>query len=177
MSGFEISKNHFEIFGLPQQFELAEQELTQRYKDIQRRMHPDTVTGDDDLRKRLAVQASAHVNEAYRILHNPLERAAYLLDLHGYPLHERVTDPLPQEFLLQQMQLREELETVAERAAVKPLLELCARITRDIDNLYAGYTQQIHAQQYAQARETVRKLQFFHKLLNEADELKFELEH
>src|SRR5688572_25635702 len=113
MNESDFKKNYFELFGLPLQFELEDRELADRYKSLQRKLHPDTVTpAADDRQKRFAVQAAAHVNEAYRILRSPVDRAGYLLEQTGYAAENKAVKQLPPEFLQQQIQLREELETV-----------------------------------------------------------------
>lgn len=171
----DLKKNYFELFGLPLQFELEDRELTDRYKNLQRQLHPDTEI--DERRKRFAVQAAAHVNEAYRILRNPVDRAGYLLELKGYKADNQNGGQLTPDFLMQQIQLREEMETIS--GTDKPrevMLELRTRIEQEIRRYYEAFREQMRRQEYMAAGETVRKLQFFHRLQNEMDELQFELE-
>lgn len=177
MNEADLKKNYFELFGLPLRFEVEERELAERYKNLQRQLHPDTVTTADERLKRFAVQSAAHVNEAYRILRDPLGRAGYLLQQQGYRLDGVTGRQLPAEFLMRQIQLREELETVP--GAENPwecLLDLRERIGREIATHYDSFREQMRSQDYPAAGDTVRKLQFFHKLQNEMDELQFELE-
>jgi molecular chaperone HscB len=175
MNESDFKKNYFELFGLPLQFELGDRELADRYKSLQRQIHPDTVTAADDRQKRFAVQAAAHVNEAYRVLRSPVDRAVYLLGQKGCRLDK--ARQLTPEFLLQQIQLREELETIPGTDNPREcLLELRERAEQEIGRHYESFRELMQREDYVAAGDTVSKLQFFHKLQDEMDELQFELE-
>ena len=179
MNESDLKKNYFELFGLPLQFELEDRELADRYKNLQRQLHPDTViAAADDRQKRFAIQAAAHVNEAYRILRNPLDRAGYLLEQKGCKsAADKAGKQLTSEFLMRQIQLREELETIPDTDNPREcLLELRERTEQEIGRYYESFGEQMGRREYAAAGDTVRKLQFFHKLQDEMDELQFELE-
>jgi molecular chaperone HscB len=177
MNESDLKKNYFELFGFQPQFELEDRELANRYKSLQRQLHPDTVVMADDRQKRFAVQATAHVNEAYRILRSPVDRAEYLLAQKGYPSDDKAGRQLTPEFLLQQIQLREELETIPGTDNPREcLLELRERAEQEISKHYNVFREQLRLEEYAAAGDTVRKLHFFHKLQDEMDELQFELE-
>jgi molecular chaperone HscB len=51
------------------------------------------------------------VNDAYQTLKSPLRRAEYLLHLYDIDIHDEKYTVVPQDFLMQQMEWREELET------------------------------------------------------------------
>lgn len=175
MNESDLKKNYFELFGLPLRFEVEERDLADRYKNLQRQLHPDTVA--DERRKRFAVQASALVNEAYRILRSPVDRAGYLLEQAGYKPDNGAGSQLLPEFLIQQIQLREELEAIPGTDDPRAcLLELRERAEQEIRRYYGSFGDQMRRRDYAAAGDTVRKLQFFHRLQNEIDELQFELE-
>jgi len=50
------------------------------------------------------------INEAYQRLKLPLKRAAYLCELNGASIKAEENTRMPSEFLIQQMQWREQLE-------------------------------------------------------------------
>lgn len=177
MNEADLKKNYFELFELPLQFEVEERELADRYKRLQRQLHPDTVATADDRQKRFAVQASSYVNEAYRILSNPVDRAGYLLQQTEHTAETTTDQQLTPEFLLRQIQLREELETIPGTENPREcLLELRERIGSEIDALYVSFRERMRHRDYAAAGDIVRKLQFFQRLQDEMDELQFELE-
>ena len=79
MLGFQ--QNHFRLFGLPEQFALDLDDLSERYLRLRQTVHPDLYATAGEREKRLSLQASTQVNEAYQTLKDPLARARYLMTL------------------------------------------------------------------------------------------------
>lgn len=75
--------NHFELFGLPLQFQLDGSLLSSQFRDLQRQFHPDKFATASERDRLLAVQKAAQINDAYQVLKNPISRAEYLLIQHG----------------------------------------------------------------------------------------------
>lgn len=105
-----LSSSDFELFGIAAQFQLDTTSLSQTWKQLQKQVHPDRFVALGDADKRLAMQWSVRVNEAYERLKQPIKRAAYLCELRGVPVNAEQNTQMPAEFLLQQMQWRESLE-------------------------------------------------------------------
>ena len=76
--GLSLSSNDVELFGLPQQFDIDTAALDQTWKQLQKQVHPDQFSAQGAADKRLAMQWSVRVNEAYQRLKHPVRRAAYL---------------------------------------------------------------------------------------------------
>ena len=108
--GLSLSSDDFELFGLPQQFDTDTNALDHTWKQLQKQVHPDQFSAQGAADKRLAMQWSVRVNEAYQRLKHPVKRAAYLCQLRGVPVNAEHNTSMPAEFLVQQMQWREELE-------------------------------------------------------------------
>jgi molecular chaperone HscB len=79
----DFSRNHFELFGLPERFQFDAALLDRAYHRLQGEVHPDRYAAAGATEQRLALQSSARVNEAYQALKDPVARAQYLLLLHG----------------------------------------------------------------------------------------------
>lgn len=84
--------------------------LDARWKMLQAETHPDRFATADPVAQRQAMQGSVRINEAYQRLKDPLQRAAYLCELHGVAVHAELNTSMPSDFLVQQMQWREALE-------------------------------------------------------------------
>ena len=110
-TGIDFSADHFALFALPRQQALDEAALDQAFRQLQAQVHPDRHARADDAQRRLAMQWSTRVNEAYQTLKSPLRRARYLLTLLGCDPEVENNTAMPADFLLRQMELR---ETVAE---------------------------------------------------------------
>jgi molecular chaperone HscB len=101
--------NHFELLGLPQRYQIDESQIRRAFRSIAWHVHPDRQAARSESERLLATRLSAWVNEAVRVLTNPAERAAYLLDLHGGPSAAQVREVAPS-VLMEAMEIREQIE-------------------------------------------------------------------
>lgn len=100
--------DYFEILGIPRGFRVDETALESRYRELSRLLHPDRHAARGAAERRLALEKMIEVNDAYRVLRDPLRRAAYLLSLRGYELGEsNGSKYLPPNFLMEVMETRE----------------------------------------------------------------------
>jgi molecular chaperone HscB len=167
--------NHFEIFDLPVSFVIDTDSLAQRYLDLQRTVHPDKYANAPAQERRLAMQKATQINEAFQTLKNPLARGLYLLQLQGIDTNDNST-AMDNEFLLEQMDLREQLAEIKQQTQpINPLNDFLERVTQEQQNLTATLTQQFAQKNYQLAFDSVRKFQFFIRLHEEALRLEEEL--
>ncbi|WP_353570618.1 co-chaperone HscB [Candidatus Albibeggiatoa sp. nov. BB20] len=167
-----LTSDFFTLFNLPIQFELNVQSLTKRYQELQRTVHPDKFADAPERDRRLALQQAAHINEAFNTLKIPLSRGRYLLQLKGIDTQEQQNTVMDTTFLMQQMDLRETLATVKQIDALNDFLN---ELEQQTQTLTTQLKQQFIDEHYPQASDTVRKLQFFHKLNEEAMQLEEDL--
>ena len=177
---FDFSRNYFELFDLPVAFTLDQGLLKERYRALQKKVHPDRFAHAPDQEQRVSLQFSMHVNEAFQTLNAPLPRAQYLLQLKGAGGDTEHAATHDAGFLMEQMALREQLAELRNaddaRAALDELMarisamrgaridELAVQLSSDADDMLDG------------ARESVRKLQFLDKLMTEAEAVESDLE-
>jgi molecular chaperone HscB len=163
-------QNHFELFGLQPAFSVDQQALERSYREIQSRVHPDRFAHAGDAERRASLQWTTRVNEAYRSLKNPVQRASHILALHGVDVAFETNTAMPAAFLGQQMELREALENAIQRKDMKSLDALQKSLARDMQVLEKKLAQAIDADQdYQAASGLVRELQFLEKLEAEID--------
>lgn len=125
-----LQSNDFELFELPLAFALDRAQLDERWKTLQREVHPDRHAAADAQTQRQAMQWSVRINEAYQRLKDPLQRAAYLCELHGAPIQAENNTAMPPAFLMQQMEWREALEDADSAGAVENLADEVAASRR-----------------------------------------------
>lgn len=164
----DFSQDHFTLFGLPQRFAIDAGDLDRRYREMQAQVHPDRHAHLGETDKRLAMQWSTRVNEAYQTLKKPLARAEYLLSLVGIDVHRDRT--LPQAFLMQQMEWREAVEEARAGADEDALDALHRRIKKEMAEQYGALEKLLDAGDKIAAAGLVRKLMFQEKLLAEVDD-------
>lgn len=116
-----LQDNDFELFQLPRRQQLDLAELDQRWKTLQRQVHPDRFVAQGAAAQRVAMQWSVRINEAYQRLKDPLKRAAYLCELGGVPVEAHSNTAMPADFLMQQMEWREALDDAEDAGALQAL--------------------------------------------------------
>ncbi|MCE9678694.1 co-chaperone HscB [Shewanella sp. AS1] len=104
--------NYFELFSLSPEFDLDTALLAQRYRELQRAVHPDKFANASEQDKRIAVQRTAQVNDGFNTLKHPISRAEHMLSLKGIDLSHESTTVKDTLFLMQQMEWRESLEDI-----------------------------------------------------------------
>jgi molecular chaperone HscB len=131
----------FEVLDLPQTFFLAPEEVEQRFKDLNRKLHPDRFAQKTPRERRLSLEWTTAVNDAYRTLKDPLRRATYCVKLHGLDV-EKESGPsamgrLPPEFLEEVLEQREALEEAKAKHDLTKVRELAAANTKRADSVLA----------------------------------------
>ena len=160
-------RSHFDLFGLAPAYALESEALERSYREIQSRVHPDRFAHAGDAERRASLQWTTRVNEAYRTLKDPVQRAKHLLELHGVDVAFETNTAMPGDFLAQQMELRESLEEAKNVAALDELRKNLRAESRSLEKAIA---EAIDARKdYASAAGLVRKLQFLDKLDAEID--------
>lgn len=170
-----LGKNHFDLFGLPVSFDVNLADLNARYRDLQRQFHPDRFAAASDQERRLAMQMTAAINEAARVLRDPVLRGRYMLQLAGVNLGDEADTHMDANFLMEQMELREALEAIPSKADPAGALLVFVSDLSAAQQLRLGRLQDLLRSptkaDYQLARTILREMQFLQKLSDEAGRL------
>jgi molecular chaperone HscB len=170
-------QNHFELFGLAPAFALESEALERSYLGIQSQVHPDRFAHAGDAERRASLQWTTRVNEAYRTLKDPVQRGKHILELHGVDVAFETNTQMPSDFLLQQLELREELEAATGGKDVSRLDRLRSGLRVQKQALERQIGEAIDARKdYTGAAALVRKLMFLDRLEAEIDAAYEEIE-
>ena len=165
---FDLSRNHFELFGLPARFDVPLDQVDVSYRNIQNEVHPDRFAHASEAERRVSMQWATRVNEAYQILKSPLQRATYLLELRGKDVGAESNTAMPADFLMAQMEWREAVEEAANDGDVDALDELLRKLRGEMNGYYRELGRLIDAaNDDDSAVKTVRKLMFLERLQSE----------
>ena len=171
-----LNQTYFELFDLPEQYALDAGQLSERYRHLQQALHPDRFAGASSHEQRLAVQYSSFVNEAFATLRDPLRRALYLLERAGMDAETVSRQQVDGGFLIQQMELREKLETFHDLLDPDTVLaHLLDEIEADLAEAQAEAEAALDAGEIAAAAGAVVKMQYLDKLHAEAELLESQL--
>jgi molecular chaperone HscB len=115
--------DHFARLDLEPRFDLETAAIEARYFALQRQFHPDRFAAKSARERALSLRHATALNEAYRVLKDPLGRAEHLLALAGRPVRadgaETVNDPV---LLMEAMETRDQLAEADSTEAVDALL-------------------------------------------------------
>ena len=173
----DFKQNYFDLFGLPEQFEIDESQLSSAFRELQAKYHPDRFVNASEQERRAALQATGFINEAHETLLSSRLRARYLLTLKGIDFDDEVDTTHVGAFLMRQMELREALEDV--KNAHDPLAridDLAQQISGEADALKDDFVEKMEQGKLACAKDAVLKMKFFERLCQESRRLTEELE-
>lgn len=149
--------DYFERLGQPRRFSIDEASIEREYLARSRLVHPDHNQADNH-------EESAALNAAYQTLTDPLRRAEYYLSLLGGPT-ARDEKGQDQQFLMEMMELREQLEGLNGNADAIAVAE------NDLNGRLDTISRQVEAKfaaVEAAAKVEPRQLLEIRKLLNAA---------
>lgn len=141
-----MTTDPFDTLGLEPTFALDPELIDRRVRELGRALHPDRHATATAGQRRQALGHSIDVNEAGRVLRDPIRRAEVLRKrLLGAALDEAVAAKAPPELLLEMLELRESLAAAkaardlgkVERLAT-PVRDREERVLRAIDERFQG---------------------------------------
>lgn len=172
----DITQNFFAIYGLPEAYRIDLNDLARRYRELQREVHPDRFADRSEREQRISMQWSAYINQGLDTLKSPVRRAEYLLHLRGFDVDAEHKTTSDSTFLMQQIELREELAEVADQPDPEVALDtLAAHVNALLARLEDEFETYFAAADFVAALAVVEKLHFITKLQYEIDQLEARL--
>ena len=162
--------NPFALFDLPVAFQVDSALLNERYLALQKSLHPDNFSAASAQEQRLAMQKSAEINDALRILKDPITRADSIIAINtGETENPEEKSNNDIDFLMQQMEWRETLENIENRQDTDELTAFAQEINQIRYAILSELSTALDAQQWDIARAITDKLRFIKKLQTEIE--------
>ena len=162
--------NPFALFDLPVAFQVDSALLNERYLALQKSLHPDNFSAATAQEQRLAIQKSAEINDALRILKDPITRADSIIAINtGETENPEEKSNNDIDFLMQQMEWRETLENIENRQDTDELTAFAQEINQIRHAILSELSTALDAQQWNIARAITDKLRFIKKLQTEIE--------
>lgn len=177
MQSPDLTQNYFELFGLPVAFDVDRGTLRTEQRRLQATYHPDRYINAGDRERRLSVQIASWINQAYETLQDPVKRARYLLDMSGVAAADESATTADTAFLMEQMELREEIEACHDADDGLPRCrQIGGKLQQRAEQLAVDFVIRYEAGEFEYATEINHKMQFIQRIQQQLDELQFELE-
>ncbi|XBC38190.1 MAG: Fe-S protein assembly co-chaperone HscB [Buchnera aphidicola (Floraphis choui)] len=114
--------NYFQLFNLPQKFEINIEKLKLQFYKLQKQYHPDISDNIFENKNNKYLDKSISINKGYQTLKDPLKRAEHLLLLNSYDFKKKQKELSENIFLYKQLELYEKLDKLKKN--IKKKLEL-----------------------------------------------------
>ncbi|XP_064609812.1 iron-sulfur cluster co-chaperone protein HscB-like [Liolophura sinensis] len=161
--------DHFQLFNLEKSFNLNEESLSQKFKDLQRQLHPDKFTQKSETEQQYSADQSSQVNKAYTTLIKPLSRGLYLLELSGDPIDETTDNTnLDPDFLMEIMEINEDL---AETDSMEKVNAIRKRNQQVLQRLTTDISMAFDKGDISEARKLLIHLKYYDNIAGKIKEL------
>lgn len=149
---------------MPVAFILDEKLLRQRYLENNRRYHPDFHTMENEAHQTEMLALATQNNQAYKTLLNPDTRMHYILELKQTVSKEGNDNQLPPDFLMEMMEINEELMDLEMDFDKKVFDRIEAKIDTLIETLNADIHPTLMAYDDTNTdEEEMLKIKFFYQ--------------
>jgi molecular chaperone HscB len=149
----KASQDYFAVFALPRKLSLDVTLLEQKFLQLSWKLHPDNFVNASEQERELSLKKSSELNDAYRVLRDPLARIEYLLEIEGERKEGQTKQQAPPELLEEVFELNESLDELREaKKSGGDLIELKSRLESAEDN-FQGKLEEVDSQLESVARE------------------------
>jgi molecular chaperone HscB len=119
-----MTRDYFEFFELPRNLTIDLKDLEKRFYALSRKWHPDLFARKSEAEREESLEATAILNDGYRVLRDPIARSLYLLKQEGFDVAEQGSKDVPPELLEEVFELNMAIEELREGdESARPQLE------------------------------------------------------
>jgi molecular chaperone HscB len=151
--GPPAESDYFLTFEMPRKLSADPAALDQKFLSLSWRLHPDNFVNASEEERQLSLRRSSELNDAYRVLRDPVARIEYLLEIEGQRREGEKKQQAPPELLEEVFALNESLDELREARASGDDL---ARLKGRLESAEADFKEklgELDAQLEAAARE------------------------
>ena len=169
--------DYFAIFGIDKKLALDLEDLQRRFYANSREWHPDRHVRAGVEQMAYAEAASATLNDAWRVLRDPVARAEYVLKQEGFDIGEQRGKDVPPELLEEVFELNMALEEArngdsSAKAEVAKALErfegLLNAIDSERDGIFAAYDATRDREKLNRLRSLLNRRKYLQNLVRDA---------
>src|SRR5438270_13395075 len=145
--------DHFSLFGLPRKLWIEMSTLEKKFLELSWKLHPDKFVNASPADQELSLKGSSELNDAYRVLRDPVARVEYLLELEGMRKEGEHKQQAPPELLEEVFELNESLDELREAKAARSDLAALRSRLESAEKNFQGKLGEVDAQLQVAARE------------------------
>jgi molecular chaperone HscB len=131
-------RSYFDLFEVPRKLRIEMSALEKKFLELSWKLHPDKFVNASAEEQELSLKSSSELNDAYRVLRDPVARVEYLLELEGMRKEGEHKQQAPPELLEEVFELNESLDELREaKASGGDLASLKSRLEAEEKNFQA----------------------------------------
>jgi molecular chaperone HscB len=170
--------DYYRFFGLKRSLALDTADLQKRFYELSRRLHPDRFTQKAARERQYSLEATAILNDGYRVLRDPLMRAEYVLKQEGFDIGEQRSKDVPPELLEEVFELNMALEELRHgdedargqlEGAQGKFLAMRESIDKELEGLFRRFDDTKDRTVLQQVRSVLNRRRYVRNLVNEVE--------
>jgi molecular chaperone HscB len=165
----------FATLGVEPRFDVDLAAVEKTHRELSRALHPDRYVSAGATERREALGKAVEVNEAWRILRDPIRRAQALLVLRGVTVTEGREPQADPEFLMEMLEQREALDEAKQAKDLPRIHAMAAGIEARAKAVEGELTVGFAQGQAASLVTKLGELRFFRRFLDEVSAIEDEL--
>ena len=152
--------DYYRFFGIPRRLHLDPKDLQNRFYALSRQLHPDLYSRRVPAERQISLESTAILNDAYRVLRDPVLRAEYVLKDCGVDIGEQRSKDVPPELLEEVFELNLALEELrgGDESARPQLEEAKQRFSGMLEEVDAGMDRLFVEWDAAEDREVLARI-------------------
>lgn len=174
--------DYYGFFGIERRLKVDAELLKKQFYTLSRLLHPDKYTHRSEVERRNSLDATAILNDGYRVLRDPIQRAEYVLRGEGFEIGEQRTKDVPSELLEEVFELNMALDELraGDREVVPQLdgyrrkfVEMRDSIDSELENSFVRHDTAPDAESrrkvLAEIRSILNRRRYISNLVGEVD--------
>lgn len=167
------TSDYFAAFEIERRLNLDAAALQRKFYERSRQYHPDRFATRSLQEQQQALDFTALLNDAYRVLRDPVTRAEYLLKLEGFDIGEQRSKDVPSELLEEVFELNMMLESTPDRdeleSAQSKFQSLLDEVDSELRSLFGQFDGGGGREVLARIRGVLNRRRYIQNLLRDVD--------
>jgi molecular chaperone HscB len=159
----------FALLGLPQSFDLDAAQVDEKFRALSRKLHPDRFARASAQERRFSLEQTTRLNDAARVLKDPVRRAEHLLALRGVKIAGDRELKMPPEFLEQALEDREKLMEAKLEGGPEAVARLAEGVREKRDQTLEEVRALVASGDLGQAGEVLARMRYYARYLDEVE--------
>lgn len=166
----------FATLGIPRTFDVDLGAVERIHRDLSSALHPDRYVDAGPSERRVALAKAIEVNEALRIVRDPIRRAEALLRLDGVPAGgESDGSKPPPEFLMEMLEQREALLDARRARDLSAVRALASAVEARAHEAQCSLSAGFRCGDRARLLDMIGELKFYRRFLEDVSAIEDEL--